>query len=59
MQEKPKSRGIIKEHLKTIRENTFSSNVVITPRTNGLQTGMLEDDVKGVLDKDTVNYING
>lgn len=41
MDEKPKSRGMIKDKLKFIRENTFSKRVIITPRTNGLYTGML------------------
>lgn len=41
MEEKPKSRGMIKDKLKFMRENAYSSKVVITPRTNGLYTGML------------------
>lgn len=59
MDEKPKSRGMIKEKLKFIRENTYSPKVVITPRTNGITTGMMEDDIRGVLSKETVPYING
>lgn len=45
--------------LKFIRENAHSKNVVITPRTNGLTTGLFHDDVRGVLGKETSKYING
>ena len=40
MEEKPKSRGMIREKLRWIRENTYTPKVVITPRTNGFTTGM-------------------
>ncbi len=40
MEEKPKSRGMIREKLRWIRENTYTPKVVITPRTNGVTTGM-------------------
>ena len=59
MEEKPKSRGMIKGKLKFIRENAFSPKVVITPRTNGITTGMMQDDIMGVLSKETVPYIDG
>ena len=39
-EEKSKARVMIKEKLKFIRENTYSPRVVITPRTNGLTTGL-------------------
>jgi citrate lyase beta subunit len=39
-EEKPKARGMIKDKLKFIRENAFSPRVVLTPRTNGITTGL-------------------
>jgi citrate lyase beta subunit len=39
-EEKPKARGMIKDKLKFIRDNTFSPRVVLTPRTNGITTGL-------------------
>lgn len=57
--EKPKARDAIRDILKFIRENAHSKNVVITPRTNGLTTGLFHDDVRGVLNKETSKYING
>jgi hypothetical protein len=59
MDEKPKARVMIRDKLKFIRENTYSKRVIITPRTNGITTGMLQDDVRGVLSKETIPYING
>ena len=55
--EKFKARLLIKDKLKYIREHVYSKRVVITPRTNGPSTGMMEADVKGVLTKETVQYI--
>jgi citrate lyase beta subunit len=57
--EKPKSRGMIKDKIKWIRENTFSPRVVITPRTNGVFTGLFQDDVRKVLSEDTIASIDG
>jgi citrate lyase beta subunit len=57
--EKPKSRVMIKDKIKWIRENTFSPRVVITPRTNGVTTGLFQDDVRGVLSEDTIAAIDG
>jgi citrate lyase beta subunit len=39
-EEKAKARVMIKDKLKFIREKTFSPNVVLTPRTNGITTGL-------------------
>jgi len=50
---------MIKDNLEFIRNNASNKNVVITPRTNGLDTGMFYDDVKGVLDKHSATLING
>ena len=53
---------MIRDNLSTIRQNAFSQNVVITPRTNApsIDNGqMFEDDVRTVLTKDTVKYIDG
>jgi len=40
LDEKPKARIMIRDKLKSIRDNAYSEKVVITPRTNGIQTGM-------------------
>ena len=58
--EKPRARQMISEKLKFIRENAFSKNVVITPRTNGPHEGALFfDDLEGIITKETVKYIDG
>ncbi|CDW74511.1 citrate lyase subunit beta [Stylonychia lemnae] len=57
--EKPKARVMIRDRLQTMRENAFSEKVVITPRTNSIQTGMFEDDVSTVLNENTSKLING
>jgi citrate lyase beta subunit len=57
--EKPKSRVMIKDKIKWIRDNTYSPKVVITPRTNGVTTGLFQDDVRGVLSEDTIASIDG
>ena len=57
--EKAKARIMIKEKLKFIREGTYSPRVVITPRTNGITTGLFQDDVRGVLSKETIPLIDG
>lgn len=58
-EEKPKSRQMIRDKLKSIREAAYSERVVITPRTNGLTTGLFQDDVRGVLTKETIPCIDG
>lgn len=57
--EKPKARVMIKEKLASIRQSTYSPRVVITPRTNGITTGLFQDDVRGVLSTETVPFIDG
>ncbi len=57
--EKPKARELIKEKLPYLRANAFSEKVVITPRTNGLSSGLFYDDVKAILNKQTVQLIDG
>jgi citrate lyase beta subunit len=57
--EKPKARAMIRDKLLFLRSNTFSPRVVITPRTNGLATGLFEDDVKGVLCQENIDAIDG
>ena len=59
VEEKPKSRVMIRDKIKWIRENTYSPRVVITPRTNGVTTGLFQDDVRGVLSEDTIASIDG
>jgi citrate lyase beta subunit len=49
-EEKQKARLMIKDKLKSIRENTHSPKVVITPRTNGVNTGLFQQDVTAVLE---------
>jgi citrate lyase beta subunit len=39
-EEKPNARVMIRDKLKFIRDNTFSPRVVVTPRTNGITTGL-------------------
>ena len=58
-EEKPKARSMIRDKLKFIRENTYSPKVVVTPRTNGITTGLFQDDVRGILSKETVSFIDG
>lgn len=58
--EKDKSRDFIRENLSFIRSNAaFGQQLVLTPRTNGLETGRFHDDVDGVLNKETVGLIDG
>ena len=48
--EKDRSRELIRENLSFIRKNAaFGEQLVLTPRTNGLETGRFHDDVDGVL----------
>ena len=58
--EKATARSIIAEHLPQIRQNAFSPDVVITPRTN---QPSLEDlffaDMKGLVSELTLPYIDG
>lgn len=58
-EEKATARSLIKSKLKFLRENA-AKGVVITPRVNGVWTGsMFEDDIKGVIDASTHQYIDG
>ena len=52
---------MIRENLAAIRRDAKigSSNVVITPRTNGLETGLFHDDVDGTLNHETAKLIDG
>ena len=36
-----------------------SDNVIITPRTNGLETGLFYDDIDETLSKSTAKLIDG
>jgi len=56
--EKPKARQMIKEHLPKMRQ-AVGDKICITVRTNSLETGMFEDDVRSVLDKSTAPLIDG
>ena len=49
--EKPKARELIRDKIPFLRANTYSDKVVITPRTNGLSSGLFYDDVKVILNK--------
>ena len=40
---------MISENLEMIRRDAQFKNAVITPRTNGLETGLFYDDVDGML----------
>jgi citrate lyase beta subunit len=58
--EKDRSREMIRENLAFIRANAaFGELTVITPRTNGLETGRFHADVDGVLTADTIGLIDG
>ena len=52
---------MIRENLGAIRRDAKigSENVVITPRTNGLETGLFHADVDGTLDSETARLIDG
>ena len=50
--EKPLAREMIRDQITTIRKEAQLANVVITPRTNGLETGLFHDDVDGILDRE-------
>ena len=47
--EKPHARGMISDHLQMIRDQAQIRDVWITPRTNGLETGLFHADVDGIL----------
>ena len=53
--EKHLARDMIRENLANIRRDAKigSENVVITPRTNGLETGLFHADVDGSLNQET------
>ena len=47
--EKRMARATIRDQLAFIRQEAQLKNAVITPRTNGLETGLFHDDVDGIL----------
>ena len=49
--EKPLARDMIRERISSIRRDAKigTDTVVITPRVNGLETGLFHDDVDGSL----------
>ena len=49
---------MIRDKLPHLRESV-KPDVVITPRTNGLETGLFQHDVEGVLNNETVKLIDG
>jgi len=58
LHEKPKARQMIKEHLPKLRL-AVGDKICITVRTNSLETGMFEDDVRSVLDRNTSTLFDG
>lgn len=56
--EKPKARELVKHHIPKIRA-AMGDRVTLTVRTNGLESGLFETDVKAILDKDTARQIDG
>jgi citrate lyase beta subunit len=58
-EEKQRARDLIRENITSIRAKAHRERVVITPRTNGLTTGLFEGDVQGVLTKETAVAIDG
>ena len=50
--EKPLAREMIRDNLPRIRQEARVKGAVITPRTNGLETGLFHKDVDGILEKD-------
>ena len=52
---------MIETNLSAIRQGAKigSENVVITPRTNGLETGLFHGDVDGILNEQTAKLIDG
>ena len=48
--EKPIARDMIRDKLPFIRQEALLKNAVITPRTNGLETGLFYSDVDGILE---------
>ena len=59
--EKPQARDLISENLPFIREEAhLKAATVITPRTNGLETGLFHSDVDGILAREgNANLIDG
>jgi len=56
--EKPRAREMIKEHLSKIR-HAKGANLTLTVRTNGIDSGLFETDVKAILSKETALLIDG
>ena len=48
--EKPVAREMIRDKLSFIRSEARLRTAVITPRTNGLETGLFHADVDGILE---------
>ena len=49
--EKALAREMIRDKIAFIRAEAQLKNVVITPRTNGLETGLFHADVDGILER--------
>ncbi len=51
---------MIRDNLAFIRKEAMLANSVITPRTNGLETGLFHSDVDGILDnQENAKHIDG
>ena len=50
--EKPQAREMIRDKIPFIRQEAQLKNAVITPRTNGLETGLFHADVDGILESE-------
>ena len=48
--EKPLAREMIRDKISFIRQEAQLKSAVITPRTNGLETGLFHADVDGILE---------
>ena len=58
--EKPLARDMIRDEIASIRRDAMLRSAVITPRTNGLETGLFHADVDGILAKpDNAKLIDG
>ena len=58
--EKPNARHMIAQYLPYIRDNAFSKDVVITPRTNAPSLDdLFSEDIKVLVTPETVAHIDG
>ena len=58
--EKSFARDLISQKLAFIRKEALLKSAVITPRTNGLETGLFHSDVDGILqDRENAKLIDG